>query len=119
MAVEYSAEQLDFGDLGKLAGLPFRLIDRGCRTVSKRIEDELINRYITAPGGDTPTPHHARIRGNGMHVWSVIAWNSSIGSIQRTARDYRIKPIQVAAAKVFYRRNQEVFDAKPLLNRTS
>ncbi len=79
-------------------------------------EQQLIERWIERPP-DRPGPQEARLKEHGVPVWIVVGyWQGSEQDSTVVARAYDIPQEAVAAAFAYYRRHQQVIDARIALN---
>lgn len=73
--------------------------------------DRLIEREI-APDPDDPRPEQARLRGKRVHVWAIVGSLTADGSNGAAVADaYDVTPDAVLAARWYYLRHRDRFDA--------
>jgi uncharacterized protein (DUF433 family) len=76
-------------------------------------DDELIGRYIELnprrPGLD-----RAELKEAGVEVWALVAYyqDAGQGDVERVARAYAVPSEAVEAALAYYRRHQDLIDAR-------
>lgn len=79
-------------------------------------DDVLIAQYID------PDPHgrgvaEARLAEHGTSVWAIVAyWKACQEDVEAVAHDFHFSRDAVEAALAFYRRHQDLIDARVLLN---
>ena len=75
-------------------------------------ETMLIERYIE-PNPNRPGLGEARLAHYGVSVWALVAYLEAVnGDIARVAEDYALPREAVEAALVYYRRHQNLIDAR-------
>ena len=88
-------------------------------TTEPATDDELIARWIQ-PDPHYPTPDRAWIADHAVSVVAVIGrWQAANGEVEEVTRAYGMPAEAVAAALAYYRRHQEVIDARITLNQRS
>lgn len=101
--------RIEDGDAAAMTWMPAP--DDALSDAERRRVDQLIEREIV-PDPDDPRPEQARLRERRVHVWAIVGSLAADGSNGAAVADaYDVTPEAVLAARWYYLRHRDRFDA--------